>query len=113
MTVQMNAGPLPGPRRADHAHRGYRLVSEPRSSHDLLDIKMMPRELSAEKPRTRFVLVARRIDCGNPDEIARELNNLVSGAIDFAHDAIDGVHGVGPTISQESGSSRTLRTVVR
>jgi hypothetical protein len=74
-----------------------------RIGDDVLDIKMMPRELSAEKPRTRFVFVARRIDRGNPHEIARELNNLVSGSIDFAHDAIDGVHGVGPTILQESG----------
>jgi len=58
---------------------------------DVLDAESAARQVIAEKARARFVVRARRIDGWNPDEIRRELHDLVRGAIDLVDNALNGV----------------------
>jgi hypothetical protein len=67
---------------------------------DVLDPELVPLELIAQKSRARFVFLTGWIDGRNADEVGGEPDDLVSRSIHFRNDAIDGVHGVRPTIAQ-------------
>jgi hypothetical protein len=58
----------------------------------VLDLEIAPPEMVAEEVGARIVFVAGRVDRWNPDEIRRELDDFVRGAINLAKDQVRGTH---------------------
>ena len=59
---------------------------------DVLDVERARAEVIAEETRAGLVLLARRVDGRNPDQIRGELDDLVGRAIDLGQHALDGLH---------------------
>ena len=92
--LRWTTGPAPPRREPTTFTRGCRAVCSARPSAAMYSTaNAAALEVIAEEARAGVVLLSRRVDGGNPDQIRGELDDLVGGAIDFGKDALDGLHG--------------------